>query len=287
MTDFRLDFVVIGSRKSASTWLYELFLRHAEVCVSPVVKQSGFFGRHHEKGLAWYQCLFVDCRAGQLVGEVDPDLISTPEAPERIRRLFPDAKLIAIFRNPADHFYSSYDHARGKGQVAATPEAAWNDEPRFRRELQYGTMMERVYASFPAERVLILFYEHIERDPYAVLTQVSRFLGIRNDFDRELIGTRVNASWSSRSVFFASLLTRGARLARRFDLHRLVDAVKTVPLIRRNYRVKDRGAVQSERQGALRATISADVADELRLFEKLTGQEVARIWPEVAPALSR
>lgn len=284
---FKLDFVVIGSRKCATSWLYELFLRHPDVCVSPLVKQSNYFGRNYHKGLEWYASLYESKTPGQLVGEVDPDLISVPEAPERIAQLAPDAKIIAIFRNPPDQFFSSYDHARGKGMVSTPPDETWQEDPTFRHDLSYAAMLQRIYASFPKERVLVLFFEEIDRDPLRVLGTISRFLGIRNEYEPSLIGTRVNAAWNSRSSVMSRILTGGARLARRLDLHNLVNWVKALPMLRRNFQIKDRREVEAERQGELRRRILTEMAPEIREFGRLANVDVAAIWPETRTVLSR
>lgn len=54
----QLDFLVIGSRKCGTTWLYEVFRRHPEICVSAKVKQSNYWCAFFERGQDWYEAFF-------------------------------------------------------------------------------------------------------------------------------------------------------------------------------------------------------------------------------------
>lgn len=282
----RLDFAVIGSRKCATTWLYELFLRHPEVRVSALVKESGYFARHFDRGPEWYAGLFEGTGEGRITGEVDPSLITCPEAPARIHAAHPAAKIVAIFRNPADLFFSSYDHAIRKGDTTLPPARAWEELPALREELLFGSMLERILAVFPPAQVLVLFYEQIEADPRAVLTRLSAFLGIRDAYDEAQLGTRVNVARSARSPLAAKLLSRAARVARRAGLHALVQGAKRLPLLTAVYRPKDREAVAAEREGALRGRILGALREELIRFGRLAKVDPAREWPEAAPYLA-
>ena len=48
--------------------------------------------------------------SGKLIGIKRPNYIGKPEAPERIETDLPDARLIAVLRDPADRAISAYFH---------------------------------------------------------------------------------------------------------------------------------------------------------------------------------
>lgn len=275
---FRLDFIVVGSRKCATTWLYELFVAHPEIRVSTVVKESGYFGRNHSKGLSWYQSLFPDVGSTWLTGEVDAELLRNADTVERIGREFPRARVIAIFRNPADLFFSSFDHAVRKGDLTCSAEEAWRTYPEFRAELQFGTMAQRLLQVFPREQLCLVLYEDIERDPTAVLATLQGFLGLQSPFPSSALDMRVNVSRSARFPGLAKALSRGARAARRLGLHRAVTALKELPGVQRLYKPKDRAMVARERSGALRAEILAEMAPQTAIFAQRSGLPVERRW---------
>jgi len=276
----QLDFVVIGSRKCATTWLYELFLKHPQVCVSETVKQSGFFCTYFDRGLRWYTKLFRDWH-DKIVGEVDPDIMTCTEAPARIRSLFPNVKIIAIFRNPPDLFFSSYEHSKRKGDISDTPEEVWNSRAGFKTEVGYGTMLQRLYDVFPREQVLVLLYEDIENKASVVLDQVSTFLGLSSAFDTQLVHSRVNPSRVARNVLFSKVCSRTARVARKLGMHGLVNVTKQLPFVKKNYKISSRDELQNQRSGSLRLQIMQDLQQEMILFGELTGLDLERIWPEV------
>jgi len=263
-TPNKLDFVVVGSRKCATTWLYELFLLHDEICVSKQVKQSGFFPKHFHKGKRWYFKHFDEYVLGQLVGEVDPDIISSEGSIERVFQFAPKAKIIVIFRNPADLFYSSYEHAFRKGDVSETPEASWEKYPRFYNELRYGTMLEEIYNIYPKEQVLVLNYEDILNNSKSALEDISQFLSICSTFDPVLIQNRVNASRTARFPFLTKCLARLARIARKLGLHSTVIFAKR--LCTNTETITNRNIVDVARSGSLRNTIHRALEEEMELF---------------------
>ena len=59
------------------------------------------WSRRSTSTLEAYQALFRDVRAEKAIGEASPIYMRSPGAAERIRRGIPDARLIAILRDPA------------------------------------------------------------------------------------------------------------------------------------------------------------------------------------------
>src|SRR6187200_1451927 len=109
------DFLVIGAQKAGTTALYA-YLRWHPGITGPSWKEVSFFDRHWWRGEAWYRGQFPLRAGGRLVGEASPSYLFHPLAPERARSLVPDAKLIALVRNPVDRAYSQYQHAVALGR---------------------------------------------------------------------------------------------------------------------------------------------------------------------------
>lgn len=286
MSEFELDFVVIGSRKCATSWLYALLRVHPDVCVSETVKQSGFFTRFFHRGVSWYASLF-ERTDEQMLGEVDPDILCDSRALERVHQTFPRARIIVIVRNPPDLFFSSYDHALAKGAVSGSPESVWRSEPRFRREVSFGQLMGEVYRLFSPSQVMVLLYETIQQSPRGALSEIAGFLGIADEFSEELLTVRVNPSWTPRVQWLARIMTQGASLLRYFDLHRLVDRVKSLPWVAKLYVPRERTTLITERQGPLRDAIVEEMQEEVELFERITGIDIGKAWPEFSSVRGR
>ncbi len=105
--DFKIDFIGIGTGRSASTWIYECLREHSQICMSQP-KETRFFNRNYEKGLKWYYKRFQNCSSFSIKGEYSPGYLVSLETPLLIKKHFPDAKLILCLRNPTERAYSHY-----------------------------------------------------------------------------------------------------------------------------------------------------------------------------------
>lgn len=104
------DFVVIGAQRSGTTSLFDYFLNHPQV--RPALKKElHFYDLHHERGVGWYRASFPRRRQlsnGRITGEATPNYLVHPLAPERLHAVTPNAKLIALLRNPTDRAHSAW-----------------------------------------------------------------------------------------------------------------------------------------------------------------------------------
>jgi hypothetical protein len=126
-------------------------------------------------------------------GEASPLYLYTRETPERIAAVVPDAKIVAILREPISRAWSHFLHLyRGDAAVAAdkfraaiepelgkggvyTPYQAGH---HFLRIGRYADQVERYHKVFGRDGVLALDYADVQRDPAEVLGQVCAFLEV-------------------------------------------------------------------------------------------------------------
>src|SRR2546429_2480521 len=111
------DFFIVGHHKSGTTALYEMLKRHPQIFL-PTLKEPRFMAsdmrsrfryereRRHPETLEEYLSLFSDARPEQRVGEASATYLWSHTAAERIAELRPDARIIAILREPADFLRS-------------------------------------------------------------------------------------------------------------------------------------------------------------------------------------
>jgi hypothetical protein len=122
------DFVVIGTQKGGTTFFYELLSNHPLVRPA-VTKELHFFDRNKnfDKGVDWYRrCLPESERVdGQrtVTGESSPSYLFSAQAPARMAEVIPDAKLVALLRNPIDRAYSHYQMQVRRGTEERQVEA--------------------------------------------------------------------------------------------------------------------------------------------------------------------
>ncbi len=104
------DFIVIGAMKCGTTSFYHLLVQHPHV--EPAAnKELHYFDMFFDEGVEWYRRCFPAPRwrdgRRTITGEATPYL-GDPPVPERMARVVPQARLIALLRNPVDRAYSNY-----------------------------------------------------------------------------------------------------------------------------------------------------------------------------------
>ena len=110
------NFLIIGAMKSGTTALYYYLEQHPEIYMSPV-KEPNFFSSQERENAAGavarignYRDLFRGVSGETAIGEASHSYLYEPGAAAEIRRYAPEAKLIAILRNPIDRAYSHFLH---------------------------------------------------------------------------------------------------------------------------------------------------------------------------------
>ena len=195
------DFLILGAQKAGTTALYA-YLREHPAITGPSWKEVSFFDRHYARGEAWYRGNFPSVlRARGLVGEASPSYLFHPLAPERVKALVPEARLIALVRNPVDRAFSHYQHEVALGREPLSFEDALDAEGRrlrgeearlladpayfshawwnhtYRARGLYADQLERWLAVFPREQLLVLASDDLSTDPAAAYARVLEFIG--------------------------------------------------------------------------------------------------------------
>ena len=194
------DFLILGAQKAGTTALYAYLRWHPEI-TGPSFKEVSFFDRHYAKGERWYRA-HMPVRRRSLVGEASPSYLFHPLAPERVAGMLPGARLIALLRNPVDRAFSHYQHEVALGREPLSFEDAVDrEDERMQGELErmlrdpsyfslawwnytyvargrYAEQLERWFAAFPREQLLVLFTEELSADTAATYRRVLDFLGV-------------------------------------------------------------------------------------------------------------
>ncbi len=223
------NFVVIGSSRSGTTSLYHHLMEHPQVYVTPVLEPRFFAfegddldyrgpGDHLLKErvvttAADYVALFDAVVAEPAVGEISPAYLSSASAPHRIRHYAPNAKIIAILRNPVERAISSFRLEQLDGfETAPSLDVALDLEAQRRRAnwsyvWRYGyrglyyTHLRRYFDLFPRDRIKVLRYEDWDDDDgVTLLREVFGFLGV----DDKVLPERAVRLNSTRADRFAA-----------------------------------------------------------------------------------
>jgi hypothetical protein len=187
------DFIIIGAQKGGTTSLYRYLTEHPDVAGASK-KEVHFFDRQYKRGMSWYLSHFPERGAAAVVGEASPNYLFHPEVPARIRRDVPNAKLIALLRNPVDRAYSQYQ-MRLRRVGTKTFEEDIDQEFERLQTLDcvpgpekghhtyvargvYVDQIQRWLAEFPREQLLVLKSEAFFARPEEGIAQTLAFLGL-------------------------------------------------------------------------------------------------------------
>jgi hypothetical protein len=272
------NFLHLGPGKSGSTWLHEVLILHPEVFLTSA-KDLYFFSRYYERGSDWYAAQFSDApAAARVVGEICPDYLVSPPAPERIAAtLGPATSLMVSLRDPVTRAFSSYLYLRKHGLAEQTFRRTLETVPELLEEGRYGTLLTRYLQYFPADRIHVATFDQLQADPQGYLDGVTSWLQIsRQELDDQLKAPRLSAS-SARFQPLASLVQAGADWVRRHDGAAVVGRVKRSSLIQRTlYRPlgEDRPTISEADASFVRERL----AGELATVESVFGVPVARLW---------
>jgi hypothetical protein len=198
------DFVGIASAKAGTTWWYRLLIEHPAVKPNRLAaKELTYFRHFGHRGpgadaIETYRQAFAAPK-GCLCGEWSPIYVSYPLAVNYLGQAAPDAKLIAILRNPVDRTRSFLSHALSigaqrpdLGRPGARPRNALS---MFRAAVSSGLLCEsfvRLLRVFDRSKLLLLQYERCALDPGFEIARTYRFLGLDDSFIPASIDRKVN-----------------------------------------------------------------------------------------------
>ena len=200
------DFVVIGAQKGGTGSFFHLLIRHPHVEPAAVKELHYFDNFFEEEDVEWYRGCFPKPRWKDghrtVTGEATPKYMFDPPVARRMAEVAPQARLIALLRNPVDRAYSHYHHQIRNGVVTRSfQEAIEAEEKNLRVEWpkaledenyawnygQHSSYLARgLYADqllrwskfFGKEQMLVLKSEDFFRRPADTLKLVCDFLGL-------------------------------------------------------------------------------------------------------------
>lgn len=133
------DFLIIGTQKGGTTFLYHLLRQHPYVEPAARKEIHFFDSRRFKRGIDWYRSHFPGqhWEKGRKVitGEASPYYLYHPLAPQRAAKSVPQAKLVTMLRNPVDRAFSDYQHrVRQEAEVLSFERAIEAEEERLQGE---------------------------------------------------------------------------------------------------------------------------------------------------------
>ena len=218
------NFFMVGAPKAGTTSLFHYLHQHPQVFMSRVKEPSYFapearrrvHGEDNEVSLSDYLALFDEVANEPVIGEATTAYLANPHAPDRIHSHVPEAKILAILRDPAERFYSHYMmEVRDNQQpcddfyeLIENPELLKSN--RFLRDsIDYGFYyrhIPRYYEKFAPNQVKICLYDDLQADPQELLRSIFQFLEVDESFVPD-VSVNYNTSGVPRSRLYYSWIT--------------------------------------------------------------------------------
>lgn len=178
-----IDFLGIGAQKAGTTWLHTRLAGHPGAFLPPE-KEVHYWSAFKDRGLDWYRTLFAAARPDQQRGEITPAYaVLDPAVIREIHDAFPDLKLFYILRNPVERAWSSalMNLHRAEMKFSEASDQWFIDHFQSSGSLQrgdYAQCLENWSNIYGRERILVLLFEDIRRDPRGLLDRLARHIAL-------------------------------------------------------------------------------------------------------------
>ncbi len=296
------DFFIIGPPKTGTTSLHRMLSSHPEIYM-PALKEPMFLASdmrpragfereprelQYPQSIADYLALFEQAQPGQRAGEASTFYLWSHAAAGRIAELQPDARMIALVREPASLLRSLHMMFLRWG-VESEPDlrralalererAEGRQIPRrshrpqllqYSQHVNYLEQLRRYEQHFSPEQLLVLVYEDFREDNASAVRRVLQFL----DVDEQAPIEPTNVNVTTRTV-------RSQRLKRvMYTVSKgqgpLARSTKATIKALTTRRLRSEAIRTIRRRAVMREPAAADAALTLELKRRFAGEVAA------------
>ena len=187
------SFLIIGGQRCGSSWIHKCLAEHPGVFVA-TPKELHFFNRNYGRGSEWYTSHFQKAVGYDACGEVTPDYIADEQTAERVHKMVPAVRIVAVLREPIERAYSLYQLKRGSSLNYPSFEEAIENHPEILDHGLYAKHLMRWGTLFPQEQMLVLLYNDLVDSDAETIARIYSHIGADNSFLPSWIGKTDNAT---------------------------------------------------------------------------------------------
>jgi hypothetical protein len=191
------NFIIIGVQKAGTSSIYSYLKQHPQVYMSPI-KETNFWetepNNNKTKKIATieqYTQFFDNVENEIAIGEASPNyLFHYKTSSELIHQHLPNAKLIAILRDPAERAYSDYlMHIRdakfnGKNLTEQLKTSSQTSYTLLKG--MYYQPLKHFLEKFGSEQMRVYLYDDLCQSPIKLMQSMYEFLGVDSTFDPDM-----------------------------------------------------------------------------------------------------
>jgi hypothetical protein len=164
-----------------------------------------------------YERLFENTNQEKAIGEFSTSYLFSHKAAENIYQYNPEAKVVAVLRNPIDRIFSHYlmayrDSFTTENFMDAVKrdmkkaKKGWGISELFVELGMYASQIKRYQNMFPSQQIKILLYDDLKNTPAELLNDFCRFLNIDSyEFKME---SKYNVAAVPKHKQFMNLMTK-------------------------------------------------------------------------------
>lgn len=179
----KVDFMLIGAQKSATTTLFDLLKKHPALCACKD-KEPEFFshGENWKDQIEAYEALF-DKKEGQLAFEASTSYTAHPTYGKEVwKNLYdynPDLKFIYILRHPIDRIISAHRFLYRRGYAKTRNINDFLKPGNYHVNLsRYHYQIKPFIDLFGEDKVKIVLFDEFSDNPQNIVREILDFLGI-------------------------------------------------------------------------------------------------------------
>lgn len=311
----RPDLFIIGAPKSGTTSLYEYLVGHPQVYMSPV-KEPMYFCPEitkrrlrpfvHPRDEQRYLALFADARQQKHLGEATTRYLGSAMAPKLIHDFQPDARLVAMLRNPVDMVYALHNERMSQGNEYVEDfegALAADDERHAGRRLpsgspepdaiyrdigRYAEQLSRWFELFERDRFHLIVFDDFVADTAGTFRRVLEFLDVDADYEPESYGAK-NASHRQRRWVRRVVESMPARVAKDSILPALIgsNARARLALRFRQSRLNRRAAPRPPMKPDVRRRLEDEFMPDIARLGDMLGRDLESLWFDAAAPQGR
>lgn len=221
------NFLIIGAPKCGTTSLQAYLSQHRDFCFSKY-KEPNYFAfageTLPEKGpvepklmqeliyfhsltdLSQYEHQYDHHKGEKVIGDASVRYLYTKPAAERIRQLVPQARMVAILREPVSRLYSHYcmnkqyqlEPLSLMQAIEAEPDRIaqkWGWDWHYTSIGRYSEQIARYFSLFDRDQIKFFLYEEFSREPLRVMSEICRFLEVDEQFKPDMSKRGKVAYW--------------------------------------------------------------------------------------------
>lgn len=179
----RVNLFVIGVNKAGTSWLYYLLSEHPDIFMSDV-KELYFFGEDQNgpADLDAYHRHFPFDHSYRYFGEATVMYYREPQVAADIAAYNPDAKLLAIVRDPIERLVSQYRYHKQLGIIdeeRTLSEVLEGDSGALLRDSHYEETLPPFAEQFGPDQFKIVSLEEGRNNPERLWTDLLSFLDLQ------------------------------------------------------------------------------------------------------------